>query len=51
METIWLVVLWLAILLFGGMLVVCGVGGIRDILSLFRFLQEEHKQGPGTTIE
>ncbi len=46
MEAVWLAVLGAALLGFGGMIVVCGIGGIYDILDLFRFLQAEHKEQP-----
>ncbi len=41
MASLWLGVLWFSLIAFGTMVVVCGALGFRDILSLFRALQEE----------
>ncbi len=38
---VWLVVLGVALLAFGLMVAICGVGGFNDILSLFRTLRED----------
>ena len=41
MASLWWWVLCFAIVAFGGMVVVCGILGFRDILSLFQALEQE----------
>ena len=47
MSSLWLGVLWFSLIAFGSMVVVCGTLGFRDILSMFKTLQEE----PDTLFE
>ena len=52
MGEVWLVVLVAALVAFAGMLVLCGIRGAGDIVSLFRTLKGDDGDGAeGSAVE
>jgi hypothetical protein len=43
---VWTGVLWTALILFAGLVLVVSIGGAFDIRAMIRQIREQHREGP-----